>query len=656
MDFFARQDKARAKTRWLVVYFFLATVLTVLSVYLLLAWLYSTQLPEQPAGTLAAWWNLELFLWSAGGTLFIIFTGSAYKIAQLSGGGGTVARSLGGRLLDSQTRDPDEQKLMNVVEEMSIASGTPVPEVYVLDNEAGINAFAAGFTTGDAAIGVTRGCMTILNRDELQGVIAHEFSHILNGDMRLNLRLMGVIHGIVCLAIIGYYMVRFSPRHSSRDRKGANPLPLIGLGLIVIGSIGMFFGRLIKSAVSRQREFLADSSAVQFTRNPEGLAGALKKIGGLVYGSRLGAPNAEEASHLFFSEGVAGVWNHLLATHPPLEQRIRLLDPKFDGKFPKVAVTESRPREPITARPPLPRPPVVLPGMPPVIPLPFPGGRRASTATPPVSAFNAVAQVGTITPAHIAAAGRLRDSIPPTLLNAAHEPFDACALVYALLLGSEPSVRERQFTAVRANQPALEPFVVQLEPELRQIDPRQKLPLVDLALPALRRLSRDQFNAFARTIKQLVEADESLSLFEFTLQKLLLRHLRSHFAPARSPEPQYFNLQPLARESSVVLSALARVGHDDPAALTKAFTEGLRALGPVSGTAEPLPIAQCRLDEIDRALDRLNQAAPQVKKKILFAAATVVAADGFLHEKEAELLRAIADALDCPLPPLLQER
>src|SRR5262249_2273093 len=195
---------------------------------------------------------------------------------------------------------PDLRKLLNVVEEMSIASGVPMPEVYLMPDEKGINAFAAGTAPDNAVIGVTEGCVRHLKRDELQGVIGHEFSHILNGDMRLNMRLIGVVFGLLCIMLVGRVMLDAfirggSPRSSSARNANPPPIFLLAIGLIVIGWPGAFFGRLIQAAVSRQREFLADASAVQFTRNPLGLAGALKKIGGLAYGSRLDSAHAAEA-------------------------------------------------------------------------------------------------------------------------------------------------------------------------------------------------------------------------------------------------------------------------------------------------------------------------------------------------------------------------
>ncbi|HTV75826.1 MAG TPA: M48 family metallopeptidase, partial [Candidatus Baltobacteraceae bacterium] len=321
MDFFAQQDKARKKTRWLAIYFALAVASMIVMIYCvaLFVSLYANSRQhhyyseEQPQFT---FWNLELFICVSLGTVAVIFLGSAYKTMALSGGGSVVAESLGGRLVAPNTTNPDERKLLNVVEEMSIASGVPMPKVYILENEDGINAFAAGHTTSDAVVAVTRNCMTKLSRDELQGVIGHEFSHILNGDMRLNIRLIGILFGIFCIATVGRILLYV--RSSGRNQ---NPLPLIGILLLIIGSLGVFFGRLIQAAVSRQREFLADASSVQFTRNPAGLSSALQKVGG--YGSLMESPHASDASHLFFASGLADALFGAMATHPPLDARIR---------------------------------------------------------------------------------------------------------------------------------------------------------------------------------------------------------------------------------------------------------------------------------------------------------------------------------------------
>jgi len=326
MDFFQRQDIARRHTKWLEVYFVLAVIGTVLAFYLAAVGI-SVYADIRYHWGQPGLWNPKLLLGVSTFVIGVILCGSLYKTSQLASGGSAVAETLGGRPIDANTPDPDERKLLNVVEEMAIAAGTPVPQVYVLPGETGINAFAAGHTTGDMVICATRGCLKYLTRDELQGVIGHEFSHILNGDMRLNLRLMGIVFGIICFTIIGRVLMNTSSGRS-RDR---NPLPIVGMILLAIGSVGAFFGKLIKSAVSRQREILADASSVQFTRNPLALAGALKKVGGC--GSEIEDPNAEDASHLFFANGLSESFLNMFSTHPPLEERIRALDPAWDGKF-----------------------------------------------------------------------------------------------------------------------------------------------------------------------------------------------------------------------------------------------------------------------------------------------------------------------------------
>ncbi|MFV1978967.1 MAG: M48 family metallopeptidase, partial [Myxococcota bacterium] len=338
-NFFENQDAARRNTKRLVFLFCLAVIAIAGMIYLLAVLLTGVEQPNPNTGQMVIsplWWQPDLALGVAIGTAIVVGGGSLYKIAQLRSGGAVVAEALGGVPIPPGTQDADERRLLNVVEEMAIASGIPAPPVYLLKDEQGINAFAAGFAPGDAVIGVTRGCIQKLSRDELQGVIAHEFSHILSGDMGLNIRLMGVIHGILIIGIIGYFLLRSSlfsgssRRSNNRDNSGM-AIVAAGLGLMVIGFLGTFFGNLIKASVSRQREFFADASAVQFTRNPDGIAGALKEFGGYEGGSILASPNAPEASHLFFGQGLRGGLQMLFATHPPLEERILRLDPNWQA-------------------------------------------------------------------------------------------------------------------------------------------------------------------------------------------------------------------------------------------------------------------------------------------------------------------------------------
>lgn len=666
MDFFAHQDRARRNTVWLVVYFLLAVAAIVAAVYLACATLAGAagassaeRLSAEGMSAPVGLWHPQLFLPVSAGTLGLIGVGSLYKTAQLSGGGKTVAEMLGGELLVPGAASGPERRLLNVVEEMAIAAGTPVPPVYLMGDEMGINAFAAGFSPQDAVIGVTRGTVQWLSRDELQGVIGHEFSHIVHGDMRLNLRLIGVLHGILLISLIGYWIMRLAPRQSSRnEREGSGGAALamvvFGLSLYVIGYVGVFCGHLIKSAVSRQREFLADASAVQFTRNPDGIAGALRKIAALAAGSRIGHAQAEEASHLFFSNGLGPSLLNLLATHPPLDVRIRRVDPGWDGKLPKLtaelayqlqhAAEHDEPERHsasgaaelaagLSAGPSQPLPP-----------LPFP-----SQATVPLRPAPTTARVGAITDPHRAYAVELLGKLPEELLGMAREPFDAAALVLGLLLSDAEDVAQVQLAQLRSIAP--QPLVAQMQrigPNLRALPAEQRLPLAQLALPALKRMSPRQIDGFLRAITALAQADQRISLFEFCLHRLVVHALAARGSslfnrPAADMAPP--------QAVALLLSTLAHAGRQEDAAAAQAFAVGTAQLE--AGEAVLLTKAQCDLGQLGAALDRLMTLKPQWKKKVLAAATACVAADGYGTIEEVELVRVVAHTLDCPLPPLV---
>lgn len=646
MDFFEHQDKARKNTKVLVVYFVIAVLCIILSVYLAsLLIFYGAHAKQRPATLPPEFvlWDPQLFLYVVLGTLGVVIIGSLYKTAALAKGGSAVAESLGGRLVNPNTTHPDERKLRNVIEEMAIAAGVPVPKIYVLDDEKGINAFAAGHAPGDAAIGVTRGCMTLLNRDELQGVIGHEFSHILNGDMRLNLRIMGVIFGIVCLAVIGRILIY------SRGGRDRNPLMLLGFALIVIGAIGMFFGRLIQAALSRQREFLADASAVQFTRNPAGLSGALQKIGGV--GSQVESAHAGEASHMFFGNGMGKPFVGALATHPPLDQRIRAIDPAWDGKFKQASVktveaeSSRKAAKATPSRSPFP----TIPGMPGA----WAGDDRFATNAVLMGAV--LPNLGKPTPLHLRYAEELRNSFSEKVQSAAREPLDATALVFAMLLSPDEPLRAKQLTELgkRAASGVAEKTAM-LSPEVAPIASRARLPLVNLALPALRQLRPDEFEQFSQALQWLVESDGQIEIFEFVLQKIVRRHLTSQSGKTPPTSIQFHTLKPLVRDCSVVLSALANAGSRKDGEVEKAFRAGVPHLGAKSDGLQLLPHEESGLEPLDAALDRLKLAAPQIKKHLIEACVQVVGADGVIQEREAELLRAIADTLDCPISPFVE--
>lgn len=650
MNFFEHQDQARRNTRRLVALFALAVVAIVVAVYLaVLLILFGTEL-RTVTGQLDLW-APRLLLPVTAATLLVIGAGSGYKTLQLSDGGSAVGRLLGGRPLDPNSRDLEERRILNVVEEMAIASGTPVPDVYLLDRERSINAFAAGRSRDDAVIGITRGTARLLSRDELQGVVAHEFSHVLNGDMRLNLRLMGVLHGILVISMIGYFIMRGGGGSSTRRRGkgGGGAIVMLGLAFYVIGWIGVFFGRLIKAGVSRQREFLADAAAVQFTRNPSGISGALQKIGGFGPGSRIQSRRAEEASHLFFADGLKKHLLGMTATHPPLTERIRRIDPSFDGEFPEVEWPEEKVEAPAT---PEERRRVV----PDVVGGAILAGAGAGAGAGAVAAGEVVDAVGTLDTDRIAYAAALLDELPPQLREAAREPASARALVLALLLDPERAIRVRQLEELRgAADPAAAEEAQGLAARLAVLPPEVRIPVLDLALPALRRMSPEQYRSFRASVDALARADGRISLFEYALHRMLLRHLDPHFGDAKKPVVQYYGLQRLTEEASCLLSLLVRAGHGgDEEEAARAFAAASAELSEAGAEVSLQPRESCDLKSFDRALDELSLAAPRLKKRVLQAAVAAVAHDREVTVQEGELLRAVADGLDCPVPPFLR--
>ena len=667
MDFFERQHQAKKKTGYLVFLFCVSVLLISLLNHLLVATVLgaSSVREENMEFRTTAYTDPAVAVLVFMGTFAVIGLAGLFRRVQLSGGGSSIAAMMGGRLVNMATTDLDERKLMNVVEEMAIASSVALPEVYVMEGEEAINAFAAGYTLDDAVIGVTEGCMRKLSRDELQGVIAHEFSHILNQDMKLNLRLVSVVFGLIALAVIGRVLLRIGfysshgrSRRSSENGGGGGALAIgiIGLGLMATSGLGILMGNLIKSAVSRQREYLADSSAVQFTRNPEGLAGALKKIGALSGGSRLlSTPNAEEASHMFFGNALSRSWFSITSTHPPLLERIQLLEPSFDGDFSGVRFDQPQPPRRQSA------PSKTSAG------IPIPGmGDALGQALPPVimglaaagkvqvgSAAAVADSIGNPTQQHIDFAAALLASLPESVRAATHDTHDACALVFALLLDPKGGpVRKKQLGQVdKLFGEQMAKATLKLSGEVATLDPRAKLPVADLAIGALRRMAREQFDSFTHLLETLAAADEQIDLFEFSLSKLVIRHLEPHFLKDRKKVVQVYSLKHLNHECSVLISSLACTAGSDDETIKMAYDAGAAHLASATELNQ-LPPTECGIHELDQALVALVGVGPKLKRQLIETAAATVSADGCLQIQEAELLRAISDSLDCPMPPL----
>ena len=626
MNFFEHQERARRGSFRLVLLFALAVVCIVLAV---------------DAAVLLFTGSTGAALAATVLTLAVIGLGSLYRIASLRGGGAAIAAQMGGTWVPEDTLDPQLRRLRNVVEEVAIASGVPVPRLFVLEQETGINAFAAGYSPSDAAIEVTRGALERLNRDELQGVIAHEFSHVLNGDMRLNIRLVGVLFGIMMLSLIGQRILFHGRLGRSRD---GLPLVLAALVAVVVGSIGVFFGRLIKAGVSRQREYLADASAVQFTRQTRGLAGALKKIAGLPAGSVLNErADAEEIGHMLFGPGLhLSSW---MATHPPLLERIRRLEPGFDpaqlralqARWQHAApdgLAEDRALGLAAA------------GGPPPLP--------SADARIPVSPPQVAGQVAAPAEDDYARAHDLVEGMDGELRALAVDRGQVMPLLAALLLDRDPGLAGRQHAllAARCGEELAARAMALRAGVLARLHPALRLPLAQLAFPALRRHPRPELERFLQAIDAMVHADGQVSVFEYCLSRLLQVQVREALDPARHVRFGRSRAPGVRQEFATLLAVLAQAGHPgQPEQARRAYAAGLRRILqrdhlPYAPPAEGV----IALDPVWAPLDGL---APAAKQVLVEALVDAVSHDGQVNVAEAELLRTVCAILHCPLPALL---
>jgi Zn-dependent protease with chaperone function len=653
MNFFEHQDRAKRKTKQLVFLLALAiTSLIAITVFFFAAFIYFTGNDSTDAygnREIGFWEGIShalppgAILWIAISISIVVLLGSFFRFLQLQSGGRAIAEAMGGRLLHGNTKDFDERKILNVVEEIAIASGTSVPPVYLIEDDA-INAFAAGYKPQDAVIGVTRGCINQLTRDELQGVVAHEFSHIFHGDMRLNMRLVSLLYGILLLGLIGEFLIRHAGNRNLRssNSKDSSPAVLLGLGLglLVIGYTGTFFGNLIKAAVSRQREFLADASAVQFTRNPDGIAGALKKIGGSSSGSQLQNEHAAEFSHMYFSQGVKLFFN-LMATHPPLEERIKRIHPYWDGSFVETTYNKRRKTFADDGAMELHNGPLDILS----VKSTSVGSSQTTNAAIDIDAtLTQIAQPATV---QITAAQERLGEIPSYIKEATHLPFSARAVVFGLMLDRHPDLRAQQLKLLSnyVSQSELDNLgrVMDISSNL---DAQSRLPLLELSMPALKELSPRQIKEFIAALNAIIHADKKVSLLEWSLSRIVKHNLEEPRQIERN-----FSLKNLQAECRLILSLLAYAGAKTNEDARSAF-ELAQLLLPFSAHAI-LPREQIKLVDADIALERLNQTKPLQKPQLLKALNCCIHFDGHVSVTETELFRAIADSLDCPIPLLI---
>lgn len=628
MDFFAHQDRARRNTGWLVVLFILAVTLLVFfanfCVALMVGW---SNIEEAGLGGYTVW---DFFSWRRftyiGMAVWCVVLGAIiYKRLQLAEGGKRIAESLGGHRIYPNSDDPEERRILNVVEEMALASGMPVPPVYLLGGEMGINAFAAGDSPSDAVIGVTRGCIQLLDRDQLQGVIAHEFSHILNGDMRLNMRLVAVLHGIEFIGDTGDVMLRVRT-----SRSGGAQVFMLGGALWLIGFFGTLFGNMIRSAVSRQREFLADASAVQFTRNPQGIADALKVIGGYTAGTEIFSSARGEVSHIFFGQALSRLGG-MFDTHPPVMDRILRIQPEWDGSY--ILTRLKRQEEQDDAA----------------------EAKKAQLAK--AVALGAALNGEFVDPAELLMQGNIASvqeglsHIPDALKEQAHDPLGATALMFGLLFSDDETVYQKQRGYLKQSPtPGLLVLIDKQTPELEQLSRALYLPLLELSMPALKCLSQEQYTLFKQRLLLLIRADEEVDLFEWCLYQELQHYLDPEFGKVRTHRPKYREIKQLSDAYRLVLSVLVYEGHDDPQEIDKAFNRGIGSAGLYNLKIQPQDA--CDLQDFRAAVKELAYAYPHLKPRMLMGFVNAVKQDGVITVIEREMVRSIAAVMDSPIPKL----
>jgi Zn-dependent protease with chaperone function len=657
VDFYARQAAARGQSRWLVIGFVLCLLAVALALDLVLFSFLSSTRADGPAIAPVefAVANPGVAISSTLLVMGVLGLASLYKSMELRGGGGVVARSLGGVLVAQDTTDIKRKRLLNIVSEMAIASGVPMPEVYVLEQESAINAFAAGHTPANAAVTVTQGALERLNRDQLQGVIGHEFSHILNGDMRLNVQLMGWVFGLFVVALIGRLILNFSPR----DRRSNNGIIALGFAVMVLGYVGLFFGRLMQAAVSRQRERLADASGVQFTRNPQGLKEALVRIAAMPDGSVLTTPHAEQAAHMFFAEGL----NRFFATHPPILERIRELDPQFDEReLARVAAEYERtgtagdegadvgrvgvaPWGAATGRV---DPAGMAPGAVGSAGAGV-GARGLAGSAAPSAVANLSSLAGSMDSLHLQNAQAIHGALPDSVREF-QSPGRAQACVLALLLSKDPAVRQRQF-ALLGQSLSVGNFAVieQVAPVVDAIDPMLRLPALQQIFPSLRRAPIAQRRALARLASQLIHADGRIDAFEFSLAKLLETLLNDEL-DARRPHG-ILSLEDVQEDINVLFATLAQLGTADEHSAQIAYEAGMTVVLPMRPPEyKALPDWPRQLSD---ALPRLEQLDPRAKKTVIDGLVKTITSDEVMTEAESELLRTVCAVLHCPLPAFM---
>ncbi len=633
MDFFQHQDIARRNARLLTILFLAAVFgLIVLCNLVVALYLWFAQDYNVYSGSREGLSGFVSYLsWERFGSIGLAISATValvvlVKWLQLSTGGKTVAESMGGVRILAQADDPGERRVLNVVQELALAANMPVPAVYVLNEERGINAFAAGVTPADAVVAVTRGTIEQLKRHELQGVIAHEFSHILNGDMRLSIRLAAMLKGITFIGDVGHILLRSTYYRRGTSSKNQSALPLLGLGLLVVGSLGGMAAGFIKAGISRQKEYLADASAVQFTRDPEGIADALKVIGGYVPGTLVHAARAVEMSHIFFGQVQHSLWQ-MFATHPPIEDRIRRLDPRWDGVVIERKIKHFGPRTEQH------------------------GAGRAAIVTAAILA-SAVASDELIdadfgpTPEELDAQSADKYELPMAFIEHSHQPLGASALIFSLLISRDSDISQKQFSIISQDGiQGLADLVFTLTPGVQQLIAPLRLPLLEMCIPALKSISAPQYQVFKNTLLKIVRADGRTDLYEWCMFQLVRHYLDPEFIKVKPSRPRYRKLSKVLYHVRIVLSVLAHEGSGETEKVFRLAADELDFQD-----LQLLAKEQCSVEAFSTAVGELADCYPLLKPRLLKAMAYAAGSDGKISGTEQEIIASMAAVMDCPVP------
>jgi len=714
MNFYQAQDQARKQSRLLVLLFAIAVIFLVLITNLCVAFFVLYSNPEYALNShnpihvspveFVPWvegliqaLGWKKFVWTTLLVCGVIFMAMGFKWHSLSEGGRVVAESLGGRLLAPNTSQIAEKRLLNIVEEIALASGVPVPQVYLLEHEQGINAFAAGLSSEDAVIGVTQGSLNYFNRDQLQGVIAHEFSHILNGDMRLNMKLLAVLHGILMISEAGRglmsmasyrrYGYRRSFSHSNRKGGAVAGFFVLGLCLWLIGLLGQLFGALIKSAVSRQREFLADASAVQFTRNPDGIADALSIIGGAAEQSRVTHRGAHEVAHLFFSSSSSLRKRYaqrmqasfaLFATHPPLEERIKRISPKWRGRFIKAEPQqfssgagddylqeqsqgqssvgayaaafsktlgggiETSNTEALK--------PSSLNGLDAsIIDVSAEPNKSYQDAT-----FELISQGDEVEKKTEPKQRHKEESWLVALKEKAHEPLDASHLMIALLLDKNELIQKKQLMILGSKQVKWVKPVTASYHQARQLKAPARLEIAELAVPSLKLLSLPQYKLVRELMSSMIHADGKVDVFEWLIFQLLKQYCDRHFGLLKPEKPKYKNIKQISKLYEIVLSRLVHYSTNEATLDDRLLKEMQLSFNRACNTAgthtiKLLPLEKCQGALFTRAVHELSLAYPLLKPRLIKGLVQAARSNNVINDHERYVITGIAAVMDCPL-------